>query len=423
MLSKLFVSIGAGWVVLTTTALAQLVEHGPWTGKLGPRSAEVRLFLNEDRLTTLEVSQTKDFGRFQSYAQRARADGEPQGLAVYRLLNLEPNTTYHCRVKAGRLRERRSIGTFTTLPPPGQPASFKFAFASNHTTDSEAGAFSEIRYQKPRLFFHLGNAVSPGTSLDSAAGWLGTYESFFKSFTQAELYRDVPLIYTWDRRDYAGASTHAAYRAFFPHYPLPADGPEENETESLNPISQSFTVGRVRFIVLDTRTHRTLSAAAKPSILGEWQNTWLRQELRASTHAHPLIFLISSVPWHAQKSVSGSDDHWGYYPDERERIESWLADEGIPNVVVLSGNGGFLAARISSGVPGDLSELQAGVIDEYAEPAIGRWTDGPLLPNPAEEFFGIVEIEDLRDHIEVVFRGMNQHGRERFNTRFTVTSP
>ncbi len=411
----------AGLVVAVSIATAQLVEHGPWIGELGARSAEVRLFINEDRLTSLEVSKTRYFSQMQTFAQRARREGEPEGLAVFRLLRLEPDTTYYCRVRAGRVREYTSIGTFTTLPLPGQPTSFRFAFASNHQTDSEAGAFSEIRYQKPRLFFHLGNALSADASRpEDTAGWLGIYERFFESFTQAELYRDVPFIYTWDANDYGGEASHLAYRRFFSHYPLPADAPDATEETTLNPISQSFSVGRVRFVVLDTRTDRTTPDAKNPTLLGEWQWGWLQQELKAAALSHPLIFLVSSVPWHTNRGVSGSDDHWGYYADEREKIETWLAAEGIGNVVILSGNAGFLAARIGSGAPGDLTELQAGVIDQLIEPVIGSWTDGPLLPNPTEEFFGVVEIDDLRTRIEVVFRGMNQHGRDRFTASFTV---
>jgi len=381
------------------------------------------MFLNQDRFANLEVSKTRDFSRYQTYPQLARQEGEPEGLAVFRLLHLEPDTTYYCRVKAGRIREHSSIGSFRTFPARAQPASFKFAFASNHVTDSEAGAFSEIRFQKPRLFFHLGNAISAEDAPDAMAGWLGAYERFFRSFTQTELYRDVPLIYTWDAHDYNGHSTHDAYRSFFPHYALPADSPDAIVAGQLRPISQSFSVGRVRFVVLDTRTHRTAPDDENPTIIGAWQWRWLQKELRASALTHPLIFIVSSVPWHGREGVSGTNDHWGYYVAERTRIEAWLQHEQIRNVVILSGNAGFLAARVGSGEPGDLTEFQAGVIDGAREPVVGSWTEGPLLPNPGEEFFGVVEVDDLRDRIEVIFRGMNQHGQDRFKTAITLTAP
>lgn len=398
---------------------AQLVHQGPWTGNVGPHSAVVHLTLNEGRLSSLEVSEYQDFRRSVSLAQAAREPDDPQTLARYVLRDLKPDTTYYVRPVAGRLRELRTIGRVKTFPRPGSYASFRVAFASGATTGSEAGAFSEIRYQKPAVFLHLGNQHSEAEVPDELDAWLNLYEKALDSFTQAELYRDVPLVYTWNERDTGGQAAHRAYRTVIPHYPLPADRPDAPE-DQLHPISQAFTIGRARFVVLDTQTHRTPIDAETPSMLGEWQWDWLRSELRTAATTHPVIFLVSAVPWHGREAVSGPDNHWGYYAAERTKIENWLRDEGIANVCVLSGNGGLLAARISSGKPGVLHEFQAGVLDQRRDPVIGQWTEGPLLPGPTEEFFGVVEVVDNRRRLEVTFRGMNQHGHERFKSSFTV---
>ncbi len=417
---KRFGSLALGLLLCIGTSLrAQLVHQGPWSGNVGARSAVVQLTLNEGRLTSLEVSEYQDFRRSTSVAQSAREPTDPLTLARYLLRDLKPDTTYYVRPTAGRVRELRSVGRVKTLPEPGSPASFRVGFASGATTGSEAGAFSEIRYQKPTVFLHLGNSHSEREVPDELNAWFHLYEQMWNSFTQAELYRDVPLVYTWNDRDAGGAAAHTAYRTFIPHYPLPADSPNASE-DALRPISQAFTIGRVRFIVLDTETHRTPADSAAPTILGAWQWGWLKSELRTAAASHPLIFLVSAVPWHGEKAVSGADNHWGYYPTERALIETWLRDEGIGNVCVLSGNGGLLAARIGSGRPGVLHEFQAGVLDQHREPTIGRWTDGPLLPDPTEEFFGIVDVTDNQSHIEVTFRGMNQHGHERFKSAFTI---
>lgn len=405
--------------VLAGSLPAQLVHQGPWSGNIGPNSAVVHLNLNEGRLTTLEVSEYQDFRRPVLVAQSAREPTDPVTLARYLLRNLKPDTTYYVRPKAGRIRELRNIGIVKTFPRTGSYASFRVGFASGATTGSEAGAFSEIRYQAPAVFLHLGNQHSEIEVPDELEAWFGLYERALDSFTQAELYRDVPLVYTWNERDAGGAAAHTAYRTFIPHYPLPADRPDTPAGE-LNPISQAFTLGRARFVVLDTQTHRTPIEAESPSMLGEWQWEWLQAELRTAATTHPLIFLVSSVPWHGREAVSGPDNHWGYYAAERTKIETWLREEGIANVCVLSGNGGVLAARIGSGKPGVLHEFQAGVLDQRRDPVIGQWTDGPLLPGPTEEFFGIVDVVDNRTRLEVTFRGMNQHGHERFKSSFTV---
>ncbi|GAB5560927.1 MAG: hypothetical protein SynsKO_25740 [Synoicihabitans sp.] len=415
----------AGGLAVFSTSQAQLINHGPWVGAVTPETADVRMVLNEPRLTTIEVSTMEDFSWPLRFAQLARQPEHPANLAQFLIRDLKPSTQYFYRIQAGRVREYQSIGRFTTPPAALRPASFKFAFGSGATTGSEAGAFAEIRYQKPLFFLHLGNAHNTADLPNELDAWHRVYDEMFDSFTQSELFRYVPFVYTWNQFDAKGAAAHKAYRHYVPHHALPADDPstEAENAEELNPISQSFTIGRVKFIVLDTSTARTSFDGENPTMLGDWQWGWLKSEIRAASISHPLIFLVSAVPWHAEKAISDNDQHWGYFPAEKEKLTSWLKEEGIRGVHVISGNGGVLAAAIRPDEPGELSEIQSGIIDLRRGPAIGPWTDGPLLPNPGEEFFGLVEIDDQRSFIDVTFRGMNQHGHDRFKSTFRVAAP
>ena len=90
------------------------------------------------------------------------------------------------------------------------------------------------------MFLHLGNSHSETEVPDDLDAWFGLYSRALDSFTQAELYRDVPLVYTWNDTDSGGEAAHAAYRTYIPHYPLPADSPDAPEDE-LRPISQAFS--------------------------------------------------------------------------------------------------------------------------------------------------------------------------------------
>ena len=405
-------------------AIAQLVKIGPWTGAITPNTAEIRMVLNESRLASLEVSANKDFNRFVTFPQLGRKPHHPDNLAYLAIHNLEPDTTYYYRVTAGFLKEYQSIGIFKTPAAIGRPASFRFGFYSGHRPGSEAGAFSEVRFQRPLFFINLGNALSGIKLPEDSDSWRTLYEFNLASFAQAELFRNVPMVYTWSENDYRGAATHETYRSYIPYYPLPADQPDtttETATE-LNPISHGFSVGRVRFIVLDTETARTAPDAESATILGDWQWSWLKSEIRAATHTHPVIFLVSSVAWHAHQAETGPQNHWGFYPAEKQRLTDWLKAENITGVSILSGNGGIVASTVNSGKPGVLNELQAGMIDWPIEPVIGTWSGGQLTPQDTEEFFGIVDIEDNRTEIKVTFIGMNQHGHERSKNAFTVAT-
>lgn len=412
-------------IVATAFALpaaAQLVKIGPWTGGVTPNTAEIRMILNESRLASLEVSTNKDFNRYVTFPQLGRKPHHPDNLAYFSIHNLEPNTTYYYRVTAGFAKEYLTIGTFKTPAAAGRPASFRFGFYSGHLPGSEAGAFSEIRFQKPLFFINLGNSLSGVNLPEDSENWRTLYQFNLSSFTQAELFRNVPMVYTWSKNDYRGAAAHETYRSFIPHYPLPADQPDEipETAAELKPISHGFSVGRVRFIVLDTETARTAPDAEAPTLLGDWQWNWLKSEIRAAAHTHPVIFLISSVAWHAHQAETGPQNHWGFYPAEKQRLTNWLQAENIGGVSILSGNGGILAANVNSSEPGVLNELQAGMLDARIEPVVGTWSGGQLLPEPTEEFFGIVDIADNRTEIEITFTGMNQHGHERSKISFKV---
>ncbi|MDA8527549.1 alkaline phosphatase D family protein [Opitutaceae bacterium] len=410
---------------LASPAAAQFVKMGPWTGGVTPHTAEIRMILNESRLASLEVSSNKNFNRYVTFPQLGRKPHHPDNLAYFSIHHLEPDTTYYYRVTAGRLKEVNTIGTFRTPAAVGRPVSFRFGFYSGHLPGSEAGAFSEIRFQKPLFFINLGNSLSGIDLPDDRDNWHTLYQFNLASFTQAELFRHVPMVYTWSNNDYNGAATHETYRSYIPHYPLPADQPDEapGAAAELNPISHGFSVGRVRFIVLDTETARTAPDADAPTILGNWQWNWLKSEIRAAAHTHPVIFLVSSVAWHAHQAATGPQNHWGFYPAEKQRLTNWLKAENIGGVSVLSGNGGLLAANVNPHEPGALNELQAGVVDWRIEPVVGTWSGGQLSPEPTEEFFGIVDIEDNRTEIEVTFTGMNQHGHERSKISFKVPAP
>jgi phosphodiesterase/alkaline phosphatase D-like protein len=116
------------------------------------------------------------------------------------------------------------------------------------------------------------------------------------------MYRNVPLAYIWDDHDFGGnnanrrSPTHEAarltYEEFIPHYPLVFD--------RAGPISQSFSVGRVKFILTDLRSERdsvTNKDNAHKTCMGEKQKAWFKQELLEANGNYPLIVWMSTVPW------------------------------------------------------------------------------------------------------------------------------
>src|SRR4029453_14204196 len=148
-----------------------------------------------------------------------------------------------------------------------------------------------------------------------------------------------------------------AYREAVPHYPLAsADGP----------IYQAFTVGRVRFLLTDSRSARSAgttpggrdaaacavgrvrslltdsrSARSAGSTLGARQRAWLEAELRSGRDRYALVDWVSSIPW-IDAPDPGADPRGGFAA-EGGGLADLVASAGIRNLLMVSGDAHMLA--------------------------------------------------------------------------------
>jgi len=425
------------------SAHAQLINYGPWSGAVTSHSVQIAAGLMQDRITSIEVATLRDFPRFQTFAQDQRMEGAPANLARFSLYGLESDTTYYYRLRVGNIKEYERIGTFRTFPLEGEPASFRFAIAADALSQSSSSVYSEIRFQKPRFFLHLGNFHHAALKENSIETYFETYRQAFTSANQSELYAAIPLVYTWDRLDFGGSAdrlsssapaAHAAYRHYLPHYPLSPEpdadiyAPPTPPSIEVGPINQAFSYGRVRFIILDSRTARDpveIPDGPEKSMLGAPQLEWLKRELLHSGPTHPLIFIATSTAWHGT-DAAGSDD-WARYDHERTQIASWIKANNITGLCFLSGNGGSLASNDGSTVTGkyegNFPEFHVGPIDRRQTRFGGNWTQDVIVPKGIDEFFGLVDVEDNVTSIKVTFTGLNQYAQEQLRSSFTLDVP
>ena len=381
--------------LVASVARAQIVKYGPWSGALTSNSVEIVAGLIQNRISTLEYGTDRDFGRYhtQAWAENIRLEGAPPLLVRFSLRGLSPDTTYYYRVRAGNVHERERVGSFRTLPLEGQPSSFRFAIAADALSRSESSVYSEIRFQKPRFFIHLGNAHNDDIPHSDLERYFNTYRTALSAANQSELFASVPVVYTWDRLDFGRGpeAAHEAYRQFVPHYPLMPDDeidpklPASQVSPARSPITQSFSVGRVRFIILDGRSARApVDAPDGPgkSMLGAKQLAWLKDELLQSAPTHPLIFIATSTAWHGTDSEVSDD--WARYGHERAQIASWIEENKIDGICFLSGNGGTFAindgSKVTSRSEFDYPEFHVGPIDLRRITFDGEWTQDAIVP-------------------------------------------
>jgi hypothetical protein len=388
-----------------------------WSGGVTTTRATVVARLEDDvELADLEV-------RSVAPGARTAVGGVPDADRVvrWRVEGLEPGTAYSYAVVVDGHRDGgRGTGGFRTAP--AGPAAITVAVGSCARTGSNGAVFDAIRAVDPDLYVAAGDMNYGNVSDDDPDAFLALYDRVLTAPAQAALHRAVPAAYMWDDHDYGSNNADAtsasrdaartAYRQAVPHYQLLA--------EPGGAIYQAFTMGRVRFLLTDTRSERT-----ETSMLGRRQLAWLLDELRAASHTHALVVWVNPDPWIAPPEP-GQDD-WGGYAGERRRIADAIAEAGTHNLVMLSGDAHMVAlddgtnSDYSTDGGGGFPVLHAAALDRPGRVKGGPYSDGAF---PGSGQFGVLTVhDDGGDHITVDLAGRNWTGRALVAHSFTIEVP
>ncbi|WP_436498237.1 alkaline phosphatase D family protein [Actinokineospora sp. HUAS TT18] len=343
------------------------------------------------------------------------ADVGDDGVVRMVVDGLAPGTVHRYRIEVdGHADGARGVGELRTAGA----TSVTVAFGACARTGSNGAVYDAIRDLRPDLHvatgdLHYGNPDTPDISR-----FAGFYRRTLTAPAQAALYRSVPVAYMWDDHDYgpndadASAPTRSAARAaydrYVPHYPLPS-GPG-------GAINQAFTLGRVRFVLTDTRSERTAE-----SMLGDRQLAWLRHELVTASREHSVVIWVNPDPWIARADPTADD--WGGYPEERRLLADTIADAGIRNLVMVSGDAHMVAIDdgtntdySTSGHPG-FPLLHAGALDRPGGVKGGPYSGG-VFPGAGQ--FGTVAVTDTGASVEVTLTGRDWRGVVLTEHRFSV---
>ena len=334
-------------------------------------------------------------------------------------------------------------------------ASFRFAFASCGRTGSTNASYEKIRGHDPLFFLCTGDFHYEDIKTNRVEKFWHAYDKVFASPVQARLYRQVPLIYMWDDHDYCGDNSddrargrpavRSAYSTYIAHYPLQFVEPE-------GPISQSFQVGRTKFLVTDLRSQREPASARDgpaKTMLGGAQKAWLKRELLAANGRFPVIFWVSTVPWngstrtnyywpvgtnmfgyihHSRLDYTWPSNHpphgpvgvdsWAAYATERREIADFIKANQIRGLIILHGDMHALAADdgsntdFATGGGAPLPLFAAAPLDREASLKGGPYSEGLYKPSKGEGCFGLVEVEDRGRELRVRYSGRNNEDLE-----------
>ncbi len=348
-------------------------------------------------------------------AVRATAvPSDPQVVAAS-VSGLDAGTEHTWALEVDGRTDPARTGLLRTVPR--GPASFTFAVGACALTGSNGAVFDAVRELDPLFLAVLGDYHYANVDTDDVARFGDAFAASLRTPAQAALFARVPVAYVWDDHDYSGDEADRtapsrpaalrAYRDHVPHHPLRLgdDGP----------IFQAFTVGRVRVVMTDGRSARTPASVPDgpgKSMLGERQRAALLAELRAADRWAAVVW-VNPVPW-VEAEAPGADG-WGGYATERRLLADAIADAGVDNLVMVSGDAHMLALDDGSGTGFSSSGadgfplLHAAALDRRGEVKGGPYS-GPVLPGGGQ--FGTVEVRDDGRRVDVVLRGHDWRGAE-----------
>lgn len=454
------------------------IGSGPWSGGIGPTTATVKAKLWEGGLTTRLRLTEEGSGRRVQVLEHAPSDPEAGNVVSFEISSLKPDTGYSYVLEVNGRPEPAKQGKFRTFP--SGAASFRMAFASCARTGSTSEVFDRIREARPLFYMNMGDFHYLNISTNLRSRYREGYDAILASPQQSALYREVPLVYMWDDHDFGGngsgrsSSSHAAarltYQEYIPHYPLAAGAGDV-------PIYQSFSVGRVKFILTDLRSERdsvTNKDNASKSMMGAAQKAWFKNELLSAKGKFPLICWVSTVPWLGQKgsnyyrnvksnqfgyihhtqltaertrnastnSASTNragrrrdtgpaldEDHWSVYATERREICDFIQTNQISGVCILHGDSHMLAAddgrngNFATSGALNIPVMCAAPLDQDASHKGGPYSEGVYRVEKGEGAFGLLTINDVGDSIQVSYSGRNQRNEEKIRLKFAVPAP
>ena len=290
--------------------------------------------------------------------------------------DLAASTLFYYRFIDADAPERRSpVGRFSTAPPPGSAASFRFVFSGDSNAAHSPWRLLEYaRSEQPDFFIWFGDVTytdlsHPGSPpAEDLLGYRAKYHETHTDGPLQDLLREVPIWCGWDDHevfdDYDGGEPQApvtrermewAYQAFFEYMPVRSQDAAGDEFRTY----RRFRYGRLaEFFLIDGRQYRQshrppecdgtfdpygLVVAARDqdcverleaegrTMLGHEQFQWLLNGLAESTARYK--FIINNVP--LTSYVVRSADHWDGYDAERRALLEFIDAAGITNVYSL----------------------------------------------------------------------------------------
>ncbi len=395
--------------------------HGPMLGDVTDSGA--RFWLRtagaaKVRVELMEIVYGGEPKKIKSPTVRTIAEND--FTAVITVKGLEPNSYYAYDVVGGLIGadERafsESLRGFRTFPPAGTGGWFSVVFGGGAGyTPKHERMWSTIAGRDPLALLMLGDNVY----IDSPREPVRQRYCYYRRQSRPEWRRLVaatPVYAIWDDHDFATDDSSGG-----PKVDSPPWKPKVWEVFRRNWVNPSygggekrpgcwfkFAIGDVEFFMLDCRYYRDRKANP-PDMLGDVQEAWLTEQLKASDATFKVI--ASSVPmaggakpgWHHW-------DTWDGFVKQRERIFSFIEENGISGVFIISADRHRSDAWRIDRAGYDLYEFSSSrLTNVHTHPVMG----GALFGYNEKCSFGLLKFDTTADDPTVTYSIINIDGKK-----------
>jgi phosphodiesterase/alkaline phosphatase D-like protein len=381
---------------LAATAPTPHADMGPWSGGVLQDRIRVAYKLTQGTNCRLVVSTASDLSS-PVYSATETADAALVVMLEKTGLLADTRYFYGLEVDGTLVPDVESRGEFYTLAPAGTPKSFSFLWGSCILPFADPGTFTAMAASGARFAeqcgdFHYGdvNGETETQRTELEAEWDGVQSRDRLRGWLAKM----PVGHSWDDHDFIGNGSSGegvANRivAQVERHRVPSHDLPDLATDG--GIYRSYVTGRVRVVVIDTRTYRSPLAATDNSskkLLGDTQEAWWKAELLAAKAAGQMTFCVSSMVWHSNVS---DDDVWADYGTERQRLIDWCVANDIVNLMWLCGDAHMIAADDGTNSPGGFATAQAAGIANFGAFKGGPWSEGSRVD---QNKYGQVTVTD-----------------------------
>jgi alkaline phosphatase D len=293
------------------------------------------------------------------------------------------------------------------------------AFGSCNRQDAPQPLWKPILADRPDLWIWMGdNIYGDSPVMDTLRA---KYARQNANTDYQRLKASTPIIGVWDDHDYGindgdkrFAQKKESRDLMFDFLNVPLDAPERKREGGYASHTYGEGEQQVKMILLDgryfrdtlTRVNRVYQINSTGQILGDAQWKWLENELKTSTAR--VNFIVSGIQI---LPTEHAYEKWANFPQEREKLLNLIANSGVQNPILLSGDRHIaeILKLVDSRFPKGLYEVTASGLTHTWSGIAEEKNSLRVSDLIAQLNYGLATFNWAKDELLIEIKGENGH--------------